>query len=73
MEGEQTARRLVDPENLINRARERCTRHRDVPGFCSGCFQWVMAEMLVEENRELCMDDAINVVLRWMLATADAN
>ncbi len=26
-----------------------------------------MAEMLVEENPELCMDEAINVVSEWIM------
>jgi hypothetical protein len=26
-----------------------------------------MAEMMVEENPELCMDDAINVVSEWVM------
>jgi hypothetical protein len=28
-----------------------------------------MAEMLVEENPGLCMDDAINVVSEWIMGT----
>jgi hypothetical protein len=26
-----------------------------------------MAEMMVEENPELCMDDAINLVSEWIM------
>ena len=57
----------MDPEILIDRTRKLCASHRSVPGFCSICFKWVMAEMLVEENSELCMDDAIRVVEEWTL------
>ena len=28
-----------------------------------------MAEMLIEENPELCMDEAINVVSEWIMGT----
>ncbi len=38
-----------------------------MPGFYTVCFQWVTAEMLVDDNPELCMDDAINVVSEWLL------
>ena len=57
----------MDPEVLIKRAQGRCRHHQNFPGFRSFCFQWVMAQMLAEENPELCMDDAINVVSEWML------
>ena len=58
----------MDPEVLVNRARERCSHRPMISGFCSTCFQWAMAEMLAEANAELCMDDAINVVSEWMLS-----
>ena len=57
----------VDPGVLIERAKGRCCHRQNLSGFCSFCFQWVMAQTLVEENPELCMDDAINVVSEWML------
>jgi hypothetical protein len=28
-----------------------------------------MIEMLIEENPELCMDDAINVASEWIICT----
>jgi hypothetical protein len=57
----------MDPEVLIKRAKRRCSHRQNLPGFCSFCFQWVMAQILVEENPELCMNDAINVVSGWMM------
>ena len=57
----------MNPETLLSRVRARCTHPPEFPGFCVSCFQWVMAEMLVEENSELCMDDAINVESEWLL------
>ncbi len=55
------------PEIFLNRARDRCCQYRDINGFCPCCSQFALAELLVEENPELCMDDAINVVSEWML------
>ena len=55
-------------ETLLNRARDRCSQHRDINGFCPCCLEFVLAEMMVEENPELCMDDAINVVSEWILS-----
>ena len=52
----------VISEALLNRARDRCSQHRDINGFCPCCLEFVLAETMVEENPELCMDDAINVV-----------
>jgi hypothetical protein len=49
-------------EALLNRARDRCSQHRDINGFCPCCLEFVLAEMLFEENPDLCMDDALNVV-----------
>ena len=50
------------PETLLNRARNRCRQHRDINGFCPCCLEFVLAEMLVEENPGLCMDEAADVV-----------
>jgi hypothetical protein len=30
-------------------------------------LEFVLAEMMVEENPALCMDDAINVVSEWIM------
>ena len=60
----------MNAEDLIKRAQGRCRHRQNLPGFCSFCFQWVMTQMLVEENPELCMDDAISVVSEWMLRAA---
>ncbi len=56
-------------EALLDRARDRCRQHRDINGFCPCCLEFVMAEMLVEENPDLCMDDAAKVVSEWIMDT----
>ncbi len=56
-------------ETLLERARIRCSQHRDNNGFCPCCFEHLLAAALVEENPELSMDDAINVVLEWITGT----
>jgi hypothetical protein len=55
------------PEILLDRARDRYHQHRDINGFCPCCLEFVLAERLIEENSELCMDDAINVVSEWIM------
>ncbi len=55
------------PETLLDRARDRCRQHRDIDGFCPCCLEFVMAEAPVEENPELRMDEAINVVSEWIM------
>ncbi len=57
------------PEALLDRARDRCRQHRDINGFCPCCLEFVLAAALVEENPELCMDDAANVVSEWIMGT----
>ena len=57
----------MNPDTLLARARARCAHHRIVPGVCSLCFQQEMAEMLLEENPELCRNDAVNLVSEWMM------
>ena len=32
-------------------------------------MEFVLAETMVEENPELCTDDAINVVSEWIMGT----
>ncbi len=59
----------VISETLLNRARDRCSQHRDTGGFCPCCLEFVLAAALVEENPELCMDDAVNVVSEWIMGT----
>ena len=56
-------------ETLLNRARDRCRQHRDIDGFCPCCLEFVLAESLVEENPELCMDDAVDVVSESIMGT----
>jgi hypothetical protein len=57
----------VISEALLDRARDRCRQHRDINGFCPCCLEYVLAAALVEENPELCMDDAISVMSEWIL------
>jgi hypothetical protein len=52
----------VISEALLDRARDRRRQHRDIDGFCPCCLEFVLAESLVEENPELCMDDAVDAV-----------
>jgi hypothetical protein len=59
----------VISETLLDRARDRCSQHREIDGFCSCCLEFVMAEMLVEGNPELCMDEAVDVVSEWIMGT----
>ena len=54
-------------EALLNRARDRCNQHRDINGFCPCCLEFVLAAALVEENPELSMNEAVGVVLEWVL------
>jgi hypothetical protein len=54
-------------ENLLNRARYRCGQYRDINAFCPCCLEFVLAETLVEENPDLCMDDAIELVSEWIM------
>jgi hypothetical protein len=53
-------------EAILDRARNRCSQRRDVDGFCPCCLEHVLAAALVEENPELSMDEAVNVVLEWI-------
>ena len=48
----------MDADTLIQRARERCSRHRQVPGFCNDCVMDELQELLLEENAELSRGDA---------------
>ncbi len=57
------------PETLLDRARDRCRQHRDINGFCPCCLEYVLAAALVEENPELCMDDAVGLVSEWIMGT----
>ena len=54
-------------ETILNRARDRCSQHRETGGFCPCCLEFVLAVALVEKNPELCMNDAINVVSEWIM------
>jgi hypothetical protein len=57
----------VISETLLNRARDRCRQHRDIDGFCPCCLEYVLGAALVEENSELCMDEAVGVVSEWIM------
>ena len=63
----------MNPDTLLSRARARCAHHLNVPGVCSDCFQREMAEMLLEENPELCRNDAVNLVSEWMMQDAETD
>ena len=61
-------------DELLTRARERCSRHRPgkVLGVCDRCIVETMEEMLVEENPELAPGDAVELVAAWMGMDEDA-
>jgi len=59
----------VITETLLDRARGRCRQHRDIDGFCPCCLEYVLAAALVDENPELCIDDAMDVVSEWIMGT----
>jgi hypothetical protein len=54
-------------ETILNRARDRCSQHREAGGFCPCCLEHVLAAALVEENPGLSMDEAVAVVSEWVL------
>ena len=59
-------------EILLNRARDRCNQYRDINGCCPCCLEYVLAEAMLEDNPELCMDDAASVVSEWILCGSGA-
>ena len=54
-------------ETLLDRARDRWHQHRDIDGFCPCCLEYVLAAALVEENPELCTNEAVDVVSEWIM------
>ena len=55
-------------DELISRARERCSRHRPgkALGVCDRCIVETMEEMLVEEG--MARGDAFDLAQEWALA-----
>ena len=46
----------MSPEMLTWRAVERCDHDENYPGVCDFCYALAMAEVLVEEEPELCRE-----------------
>ena len=57
------------PQTLATRARERCAQHHGTD-YCSRCIREELDQVLLEENPELCRDDATNIVSEWFLRDA---
>ncbi len=57
-------------EALLDRAKERCSQHREIGGFCPCCLEHVLAVALAEENPELSMDEAVCLVTEWVVCGA---
>ncbi len=54
-------------DELVTRARLRCSRHRGpTSGCCRQCFMDEMEEMLPDENHGMKRDDAHLLVLEWV-------
>ena len=49
-------------DELLSRARERCSHHLPGRGVCRRCIVEAMEEMLVEENPGLAPGDAVELV-----------
>ena len=55
---------MISPEELVLRARKRCTHHRQpgVGGFCRECFLAELEEAIAEEHPELKRGDVFELV-----------
>ena len=56
----------MDPDDLLQRARERCAEHRPGKGTCRDCFLGGMEDMLLEENPGMWRGDAHDLVREWV-------
>ncbi len=62
----------VTADTLLQRARERCSHDRQVPGFCRDCVMEELQEMMLEENSELCPGDAQDLAWEWAARADEA-
>ncbi len=54
-------------DELIARARQRCSRHRGpTSGMCRQCFLDEMEEMLLDENHGMKRGEAHDLVWDWV-------
>ena len=49
-------------DELITRARRRCSRHLPASGVCHLCFRAELEDMLLEENADMQRRDAHDLV-----------
>ena len=56
----------MDPEDLLQRARERCAEHLPGKGVCRDCVLGEMEDMLLEENPGMRRGDAQFLVWEWV-------
>ncbi len=63
----------ISAEELVRRARERCTHHRQ-PGVGCVCRECLLAELeeaIAEEHPELKRGDLFELVQEWLGAVED--
>ena len=56
----------MDPDDLIQRARERCAQHLAGKGVCRSCVLGEMEDMVLEENPDMRRGDAHDLVWEWV-------
>ena len=56
----------MDPDDLLERARERCAEHLPAKGVCRNCFLEEMEDMLLEENPDMRRGDAHDLAWEWV-------
>ncbi len=56
----------MDPDDLLQRARERHAEHLPGKGVCRDCVLEEMEDMLLEENPEMPRGDAHDLVREWV-------
>ena len=62
----------MNADTLLQRASERCSQHRQVPGFCNDCAMDELQEMLLEENPELSRGGAHDLAWEWVARVDEA-
>ncbi len=64
---------MLSPEELVRRARARCTHHRQpgVGGFCRECFLSELEEAIADEHPEMKRGDVFELVQEWLRAVED--
>ncbi len=64
---------MISPEELVRRARARCTQHRQpgVTGFCRECYLAELEEAIAEDHPELKRGDVFDLVQEWLRTEDD--